>query len=170
MRCKSLNNTVTLNTKLKFFGCCVVLFLFSQMLWAQSKQTFLDFNIDFSYADVSLIEFAKQADITIIFPYEKVQYRQANALKGSFSIEQGMIKLLDNTGLAASFERDGVVTIKRISIRDTLVEDKSLLQDIVDLLIGRGDKIMTFPEEPSSIELIEVRGIRGSMARLRASI
>ena len=163
MRCKSLNNTVTLNTKLKFFGCCVVLFLFSQMLWAQSKQTFLDFNIDFSYADVSLIEFAKQADITIIFPYEKVQYRQANALKGSFSIEQGMIKLLDNTGLAASFERDGVVTIKRISIRDTLVEDKSLLQDIVDLLIGRGDKIMTFPEEPSSIELIEVRGIRGSM-------
>jgi iron complex outermembrane receptor protein len=163
MKCKNLPKTVIRNTKLKTIGCCAVLFLFSQMLWAQSKQTFLDFNIDSSYADVSLIEFAKQADLTIIFPYEKVQYRQANALKGSFSIEQGMSKLLDNTGLVASFERDGVVSIKRISIRDTLVEDKSLLQEIVDLLIGNGDNLMTFPEEPSYVEIIEVRGIRGSM-------
>ena len=141
----------------------MVICLHSQMLWAQYKQIFQDFNIDSGYADASLIQFAKQANLTIIFPYEKVQSRRANFLKGSFTIEQGMNRLLDGTGLAASFERDGVVTIKRISIRDTVVVDKSLLQEIVDLFTGKGDNLVTFPEEPLSIELIEVRGIRGSM-------
>jgi TonB-dependent receptor len=143
--------------------CWIVLCLHSQLLWAQSKQTFQDFNIGSGYADVSLIEFAKQADLTIIFPYEKVQSRRANALEGSFTIEQGISELLENTGLAASFERDGVVTIKRISIRDTVVENKSLLQEIVDFFTGKNDKLVTFPEEPLNIEFIEVRGIRGSM-------
>ena len=163
MRCKNPILTAILKTKLHNIGCCVVLCLLSSMLWAQPKQISQDFNLDANSADVSLIEFAKQADLTIIFPYEKVQSRQANALKGSFTIEQGMSKLLENTGLAASFERDGVVTIKRISIHDTLLEDKSLMQEIVDLLIGNGDNIVTFPEEPSYVELIEVLGIRGSM-------
>ncbi len=163
MKFKNLSKSLIINTDLKMMVCCVVLCLFSQMLWARSKPTFLDFNIDPSYADVSLIEFAKQADLTIIFPYEKVQSRQANSLKGSFTIEQGMSSLLKNTGLVASFERDGVVTIKRISIRDTVVEDKTLLQEIAELFTGSGDNIVTYPEEPQNIELIEVRGIRGSM-------
>jgi len=140
-----------------------ILYLFSQVLWAQPKQAPQEFSIDAGSADVSLIEFAKQGDLTIIFPYEKVQSRQSNALKGSFTIEQGITSLLKDTGLVASFETDGVVTIKRISIRDTLIEDKSLLQELVDLFTGKGDNIVTFPEEPVNIELIEVRGIRGSM-------
>ena len=141
----------------------VLLCLFSQVLWAQPKQTYLKFNIDAGSADVSLIEFAKQADLTIIFPYEKVQSRRSNALKGSFTIEQGIASLLEDTGLVASFETDGVVTIKRISIRDTVIVDKTLLQELVDLFMGKGDDIVTFPEEPLHMELIEVRGIRGSM-------
>ena len=163
MKFKNPPKIVIFNTNLKIIGYCVILYLHSQMLWAQSKATFLDFNIDPSYADVSLIEFAKQADLTIIFPYEKVQSRPANSLKGSFTIEKGMNSLLENTGLVATFERDGVVTIKRISIHDTVIEDKSLLQEIEDLLMGNSANIVTFPEEPLNIELIEVRGIRGSM-------
>jgi iron complex outermembrane receptor protein len=160
---KNLPKTVIHHTKLKNIFFYLVLCSISQMLWAQSNQAVQNFNINSSNADVSLIEFAKQADLTIIFPYEKVQSRRANALKGSFSIEQGMTSLLQDTGLVATFERDGVVTIKRISIRDTVVEDKSLLQEIMDLLIGNDDKIVTFPEDPNNIELIEVRGIRGSL-------
>jgi hypothetical protein len=163
MKLKSLPKTFIGILKLKNIVYWMTLFLFSQALLAQSKPTFQNFNIDPSYADISLIEFAKQADITIIFPYEKVQSRRANALKGSFTIEQGISKLLDDTGLVASFERDGVVTIKRISIRDTIVVEKSLLQEFLDLFIGKGDNIVTFPEDPLNIELIEVRGIRGSM-------
>lgn len=149
--------------KVKVIICLMFLCFHSQMLRAQSKPIFQDFNIDSGYADASLIQFAKQANLTIIFPFERVQSRRANFLKGSFTIEQGMNRLLVGTGLVAIFERDGVVTIKRISIRDTVVGDKSLLQEMVDLLIGKGDNLITFPEEPLSIELIEVRGIRGSM-------
>jgi hypothetical protein len=101
-----------------------VLCLFSQVLWAQPKQTLQDFNIDGGSADISLIEFAKQADLTILFPYEKVQSRRSNSLKGSFTVKQGMTSLLDGTGLVACFETDGVVTINRISIRDTVIVDK----------------------------------------------
>ena len=158
----SLKNLVS-NIKTKDIVCCIILCLFSLLLGAQSKQILQDFNIYSSSADVSLIEFAKQANLTIIFPYEKVQSRRANYLKGSYTIEQGMNKLLNGTGLVASFERDGVVTIKRISISDSIVEDKSILQEIMDLFIGKGENIVTFPEESAKIELIEVRGIRGSM-------
>lgn len=150
-------------SKLKIIVCCLVLCSFNKLLWAQPTQSSQNFNIDSSHADVSLIEFAKQADITIIFPYEKVKSRRANSIKGCFTIEQGITKLLENTGLVASFELDGVVTIKRISIRDTVAEDKSLLQKVMALFIGNGDNIVTYPEDPSSFELIEVRGIRGSL-------
>ena len=141
----------------------IVLCLFSELLWALPKQNLQNFNIDSGSADVSLIEFAKQANFTIIFPYEKVQSRRSNSLKGSFTIEQGIAKLLEGTGLVASFETDGVVTIKRISIRDTVIEDKSLFQELVDLFAGKGDDLVIFPEEPLLMELIEVRGIRSSM-------
>ncbi|GAC21831.1 TonB-dependent receptor [Paraglaciecola arctica] len=137
--------------------------MFSELLWALPKQNLQNFNIDSGSADVSLIEFAKQANFTIIFPYEKVQSRRSNSLKGSFTIEQGIAKLLEGTGLVASFETDGVVTIKRISIRDTVIEDKSLFQELVDLFAGKGDDLVIFPEEPLLMELIEVRGIRSSM-------
>jgi TonB-dependent receptor len=163
MKFKNPLKAMMQNIKLKNICCWMLLYLFSQALWAQAKGASPYFNIDSGNADVSLIEFAKQADLTIIFPFEKVQSRRANALKGSFTIEIGISLLLDGTGLIASFERDGVVTIKRISIHDTVIEDKSLLQEIVDLFTGKGDNLVTFPVDPVAIELIEVRGIRDSM-------
>lgn len=165
MKYKNPSKTPTLKTKPTNIAYWMVLCLHSQALWAQPKQTLHNFNIDSEQADVSLIEFAQQADLTIIFPYEKVQSRRANSLNGSFTIEQGISLLLEGTGLAASFERDGVVTIKRISIVDTVIVDKSLLQEILDLFTDNGNNIVTFPEQPKNIELIEVRGIRGSMNR-----
>jgi TonB-dependent receptor len=165
MKFRNPPKTFKLKTKPRNIACWVALCLQTQALWAQPKQILQNFNIDPAQADVSLIEFAQQADLTIIFPYEKVQSRRANSLKGNFTIEQGITLLLEGTGLVASFERNGVVTIKRISIRDTVVVDKSFFQEIVDLFMDKGDEIVTFPENPSNIELIEVRGIRGSMNR-----
>jgi TonB-dependent receptor len=153
-----LNNT---NPKNVVFW--MILCLFNHSLWAQSKQILVDFNIESGSADVSLIEFARQADLTIIFPFEKVHSRRANYLKGRFTIKQGIASLLKGTGLDASFEPDGVVTIKRISIRDTVIEDKSLLQKLAELFMGKGESLVTYPEDPAIVELIEVRGIRGSM-------
>lgn len=163
MKVKSPPKTFKRNIRLKNVLLLAILCWFSQMLCAKSQQVMQKFDIEADSADVSLIEFAKQSNLTIIFPFEKVKSRRSNALKGYFTIEQGMISLLENTGLVAAFETDGVVTIKRISIRDTVKEDKSILQELFDMFTGKGDKIVTFPEEPEYLELIEVRGIRGSM-------
>ena len=163
MKFKNSLTIYLINTRPQNVVFWMALCLFSKLLWAMPNPTLQDFNIGSGSADLALIEFAKQADLTIIFPFEKVQSRRANALKGSFTIEQGIASLLEGTGLIASFETDGVVTIKRISISDTVVEDKSLLQELVDLFTGKADNIVTFPKEPIETELIEVRGIRGSM-------
>jgi TonB-dependent receptor len=163
MKFKKLSTLFIVNTRPKNVIFWIALCLFSEFLWALPSQAMQEFNIDSGSADVALIEFAQQADLTIIFPYTKVQSRRSNSLKGSFTIEQGIINLLEGTGLVAAFETDGVVTIKRISIRDTVVVDKSFFQGLVDLFVGKGDNIVTFPEEPLDTELIVVRGIRGSM-------
>lgn len=137
----------------------------SQGTLSQPKESIQIFNIQANQADIALIEFAKQADLTIIFPFEKVKERQANQISGHFSIEEGITKLLEGTGLAASFEREGVVSIKRISITDTVKENKSLLQEIADLFTSKAPNLVTYPEDESNVELILVRGIRGSMHR-----
>jgi iron complex outermembrane receptor protein len=163
MKFRKLPNISARKSNPQKIVCWLILCLYSPVSLSQANQSSQEFNIDSVYADVSLIEFAKQADITILFPYEIVKARQVNTLRGNFTIEQGISMLLEGTGLVASFERDDVVTIKRISIRDSVVIDKSMLQKIIDLFMSKGDTIVIFPEEPTSIELIEVNGIRGSM-------
>ncbi|MDC0603018.1 TonB-dependent receptor [Aliiglaciecola sp.] len=153
----------TINRRVWMYGA--LLCVNSHLALSQPKETQQLFNIQASQADIALIEFAKQADLTIIFPFEKVKERQANQINGQFSIEEGITKLLEGTGLAASFEREGVVSIKRISITDTVVVDKSLLQSITDLFTSKAPNLVTFPEDESNVELILVRGIRGSMHR-----
>ena len=77
MKFKKPTKTFPLKTRVRKIACWLILFLCSQGVWAEPKDFFQNFNIDAGQADVSLIEFAKQADLTIIFPYEKVQSRWA---------------------------------------------------------------------------------------------
>jgi len=87
------------------------------MAWAndQQDQTMYRFDIPQQRADTSLTQFATQAGITLIFPYEKVIAATANRLSGKFSLEVGIEKLLAGTSLAASFSDDGVLIINKIS-------------------------------------------------------
>ena len=53
------------------------------------------FNIPRQRADLSLINFAEQADITLLFPLDKIQQLQTNTIAGEYSII--------NTALCAGF-------------------------------------------------------------------
>ena len=44
------------------------------------------FNIPRQRADLSLINFAEQADITLLFPLDKIQQLQTNTITGEYSI------------------------------------------------------------------------------------
>ena len=124
------------------------------------------FSIPSRSAEESLIEFAKQADLTIIFPFETVEGKVANPLTGRFSIEQGIQILLKNTGLEAHFNKQGALTVRARKTTNQDKQDGSILAKITQLFTDDGDKIITFPkQENDDYELILVKGIRGSMQR-----
>lgn len=134
---------------------------------AVSNQTnrIIKFDIERTGADISLIEFAKQANLTIVFPYEKVKDSIANPLFGDFSVENGIQVLLKDTGLVAKFSNQGVLTIQ--SEKDNSEKhNPSILAGLFNLFTDDGDNIITYPEQKESpYELILVKGIRGSMQR-----
>lgn len=122
-----------------------------------------NFEISEGPADTALIEFAKQADLTIVFPYRKVSLKFTNSITGEMSVKKGIDKMLLNTGLVATFEVDGVLTIKRISIQDTEYANRSIIQKVVDLFTEEGKDTVTFGNSVSQIEEIEIRGLRESL-------
>ena len=69
------------------------------------------FNIPRQRADLSLISFAEQADITLLFPLEKMADKETNALRGRYSIHQALSLMLMNTGLKPVISESGQVSI-----------------------------------------------------------
>ena len=69
------------------------------------------FNIPRQRADLSLINFAEQADITLLFPLDKIQQLQTNTIAGEYSIINALQILLDGTGLQPHVSEDGQISI-----------------------------------------------------------
>src|SRR5690606_35752250 len=58
-----------------------------------------DFDIPGERADIALTTFAEQANLTLIFPYDKVKKIEAHRLSGHYSIDEAISILLLDTGL-----------------------------------------------------------------------
>lgn len=69
------------------------------------------FDIPQQRADRSLITFAEQADITLIFPFELARDKTTNRLVGSYHPNEAIQLLLDGTGLKPTFSSDGHINI-----------------------------------------------------------
>jgi outer membrane receptor protein involved in Fe transport len=67
------------------------------------------FDIQTQAAGAALNEFARQADITLVFSSDLVARHQTAAIRGDFTIADGLRKLLDGTGL--SFKQVTATTI-----------------------------------------------------------
>ncbi len=63
----------------------------------KSFQKTIDFYIPRQRADASLTLFAEQANLTLIFPFDKVQGITANRLVGSYTPEEAVDILLKDT-------------------------------------------------------------------------
>lgn len=100
-----------LQRMLRVTGMVVTGFLIAPLAVAQQK---IEFDIPAQRADVALTEFAKQANTTLLFPYELAEKVQANGLSGNFTLQEGLLHLLKGTELAVQIDATGMLTVKPV--------------------------------------------------------
>jgi iron complex outermembrane receptor protein len=74
----------------------VLLIIISFQSYADTKY---EFDIPPQAADKALILFAQQANSTLLFPVELAEQEVTNGLRGNYTVELGLVKLLEGTGL-----------------------------------------------------------------------
>lgn len=96
-----------------------------------------DFDIPPTEARKALVEFAKQANIQLLFAYDAVSKVQLNGLSGRYTVKKGIERLIAGSCLVATFnaEIDGVIQIsdqKRgfLSMKKTSCKSSSLVSTI----------------------------------------
>ncbi len=71
-----------------------------------------DFNVPAQRADLALTEFARQADLAVLFPFEEVSRFSTNRLVGRYSVEEGARMLLEDTGLTARVDEGWQLVVR----------------------------------------------------------
>ena len=165
MKRKKHNKTPKMPVKSKkLLLMCLHLAFCSSLSFGYENRENLTFVIDKQSADQSLILFAQQANLTVIFPFERVQNVSANAISGKYSVEEALTILLKDTGLTAQFNKKGSISISVEA--KTKEEPKGFLEGIASLFTEDGDRFITTPEpSPPKIEYVKVRGIKASIQR-----
>jgi hypothetical protein len=75
------------------------------------QATLRRFDVPRQPAAAGLNEFARQADITLVFSYDLVAHAVTGELRGRYSINQGLGLLLTGTGLGYQQVGQGVFTV-----------------------------------------------------------
>lgn len=83
----------------------VLLLIISLQASAKNKY---QFDIPPQAADKALILFAQQANSTLLFPIELAEQEIANSLSGYYTVELGLVKLLEGTSLYPVYDEKGL--------------------------------------------------------------
>lgn len=89
--------------------------LFTATACAQADAARKRFDIPSQPAAAALNEFARQADITLFFSYDLVAGVRTRALKGDYTVDDGLAQLLAGTGLGYQQAGDDAFLICRLS-------------------------------------------------------
>ncbi len=74
----------------------------------------IPFDIPQQRADLALTQFAEQADLTLVFPFDVVRETTANRLAGDYLVEEAIEILLAGTGLTPTFSSRVVLSIANV--------------------------------------------------------
>jgi len=85
--------------------------LFTVTACVNADTTRKQFDVPGQPAVAALNDFARQADITLFFPYDLVADVQTHPLKGRYTVPDGLTHLLTGTGLDHRQARDGTYFI-----------------------------------------------------------
>lgn len=157
---------------LRLYILCVlfVSFLTTHSASAKIKDDKAAFNIPRQRADLSLINFAEQADITLLFPLDKIADKHTNRLYGQYSIMNALEILLKDTGLKTDISESGQLSILIDPRFERTNDMASYNKNKVSSAILAGlSTVAVMPvnaqTETQETEIIEVRGIRGALGR-----
>jgi iron complex outermembrane receptor protein len=81
---------------------------------ASGETAAIAFDIPSQRADRALTAFAKQAGVTLVFPFDLVSRTKANALVGRFGVAEGLDLLLQGTGLRGVAGGPSQIAIERV--------------------------------------------------------
>ena len=101
----------------------------------------ISFNIPRQPADDALPVFGKQADITVIYPFDRVANHSTNRLTGTYTVTSAVAILLKDTGLFAHFNSEGHLVISEMDDskgKNMNTTKKSLLAAMVGLFAAGG--------------------------------
>ena len=76
-----------------------------------APESTISFDIPQQRADLALTQFAEQANLTLLFPFDGVRDRTANALTGEYTLDEAIEVLLAGTGLTPTFKNALVLDI-----------------------------------------------------------
>lgn len=159
-------------------SCILFLFFFTfafiQQAYATENTKKLDFNIPKQWAFSSLISFAEQADITFMFPMNKIKNIETNAVVGKYTIKQALKLLLKNTNLEMNSDEKGQISIlldPSFERESMFNNKKSKVAGAVLAVLSSVSATQALAEETSKnstnnkeeIEVISVNGIRQSL-------
>jgi len=154
------------------FICIAMIYSLSNWAVATEKNDKVIFNIPRQRADLSLINFAEQADITLLFPMDKMDGKQANPVSGEYSIMDALNILLKDTGLKTDISESGQLSIlidPSFERQNNMTNyKKSKVSTAVLAVIGAVAALPSHADTQSKVketEVIEVRGIRGALGR-----
>lgn len=131
---------------------------------AKATKPVINFAIPPQSADEAIIAFANQAELTVVFPFNKVRHIFANEVSGNYTAQVAIEKLLDGTGLSAQIVDNTRIKIVPANEAD---ENNHLLGRLFNAITAQDDSLVTVPDEAGSydIEYIEVRGLRARVAQ-----
>lgn len=103
----------------RIFICtfCVMSLLWQTVVYGNTTDGIsekIEFDVPCQSADDGLREFARQAGLAVIFRQQSVTSFTTNIVKGSYEIDAGLARLLDNTGLEGSISDSGTLIIELI--------------------------------------------------------
>ncbi len=131
----------------------------------------IPFNIPQQRADTALIQFAEQANLTLIVPFEEVRGKMANRLVGRYSKEVAVRLLLAGTGLHAVIGDEGQLSISGMPLGgESNMHKRSKLSLGILAALGSyfGAQASNAQTETASQQFVEevvVTGVRASLSK-----
>lgn len=82
----------------------------------------VELNVPAQSLEAALTDFAEQANVRLVYDASLTRTQQAAALKGDYSVVDGLQRLLQGSGLNYSIDADGTVTLQPIPADDGAVQ------------------------------------------------